>query len=119
MERNRIIFMVVLSFVVAAGLAQPNYDYSLLLREKLGRGVVAVRESASAVCVSWRYLSSDPVQTTFNVYRDGAKIAEVPANAGTFYRDEYVGYEAAIYTVKAVYDGEERKDRGETYTLYV
>ena len=29
----------------------------------------------------------------------------------------YVGYEAAIYTVKAVYDGEERKDRGETYTL--
>lgn len=117
MERNRIIFMVVLSFVVAAGLAQPNYDYSLLLREKLGRGVVAVRESASAVCVSWRYLSSDPVQTTFNVYRNGTKIAEVPANAGTFYRDEYVGYEAAIYTVKAVYDGEERKDRGETYTL--
>ena len=117
MERNRIIFMVVLSFVVATGLAQPNYDYSLLLREKLGRGVVAVRESASAVCVSWRYLSSDPVQTTFNVYRNGTKIAEVPANAGTFYRDGYVGYEAAIYTVKAVYDGEERKDRGETYTL--
>lgn len=98
-------------------LPQACYDYSNLLKEELGRGVVAVRESGSAVCVSWRYLSSDPVQTTFNVYRNGTKIAEIPANAGTFYRDEYVGYEAAIYTVKAVYDGEERKDRGETYTL--
>lgn len=114
----RIILITIIGFsTTIVALPQACYDYSNLLKEELGRGVVAVRESGSAVCVSWRYLSSDPVQTTFNVYRNGTKIAEIPANAGTFYRDEYVGYEAAIYTVKAVYDGEERKDRGETYTL--
>ena len=70
-----------LSAVVAFSLvtslyAQPHYDYSKLQREDLGRGVVAIRESENAVCLSWRYLSSDPVQTTFNVYRNGEKIAE-------------------------------------------
>ena len=43
--------------------AQPNYNYSKLQKEKLGRGVVAIRESPSTVVVSWRYLSSDPMET--------------------------------------------------------
>ena len=54
--------------------AQTNYDFSKLQREKLGRGVVAVRENAQKVAVSWRYLSSDPMETAFNVYRNGKKI---------------------------------------------
>ena len=41
----------------------PAYDYSKLQKEKLGRGVVAIRENQSEVAVSWRYLSSDPVNT--------------------------------------------------------
>ena len=44
----------------------PAYDYSKLQKEKLGRGVVAIRENQSEVAVSWRYLSSDPVNTSFN-----------------------------------------------------
>ena len=38
--------------------AQPGYNYSKLQREKLNRGVVAIRENPSEVIVSWRYLSS-------------------------------------------------------------
>ena len=30
-------------------------------REHLGRGVIAIRENPSTVVVSWRYLSSDPM----------------------------------------------------------
>ncbi len=46
--------------------AQPGYNYSKLQREKLNRGVVAIRENPSEVIVfSWRYLSSDPIQNRF------------------------------------------------------
>ena len=111
-----------LSAVVAFSLvtslyAQPHYDYSKLQREDLGRGVVAIRESENAVCLSWRYLSSDPIQTTFNVYRNGKKIAEVPSNVGTFYKDLYAGNEKIVYTVKAVVDGKEQQNKCESYTL--
>lgn len=108
----------VVAFSVATSLyAQPHYDYSKLQREDLGRGVVAIRESESAVCLSWRYFSSDPVQTTFNVYRNGEKIAEVPSNVGTFYRDLYAGSEKTVYTVKAVVDGKEQQGKCESYIL--
>ena len=111
-----------LSAVVAFSLvtslyAQPHYDYSKLQHEDLGRGVVAIRESENAVCLSWRYLSSDPIQTTFNVYRNGKKIAEVPSNVGTFYKDLYAGNEKIVYTVKAVVDGKEQQNKCESYTL--
>ena len=103
--------------VATATFAQPNYDYSRLQREELGRGVVAIRENPSEVALSWRYLSSDPIHTTFNIYRDGAKIAEVPATTGTFYRDTYTSNEAARYTVKAVVKGVEQEKLAGSYTL--
>lgn len=64
--------------------AQPNYNYSKLQKEKLGRGVVAIRESPSTVVVSWRYLSSDPMETAFNVYRGGKKLTAQPVGHGYF-----------------------------------
>lgn len=104
-------------FVATVAVAQPNYNYSELKREKLGRGVVAVRENPSEVALSWRYLSSDPIQTAFNIYRNGQKIAEVPASTGTFYRDTYSGTDAARYTVKAVVDGVESDQLSGHYSL--
>ena len=98
-----------------ANMAQPNYDFSRLQREKLGRGVVAIRQSPDQVAVSWRYLSTDPIHTAFNLYRDGKKIADIPAGTGTFYTDTYRGEDAATYTVKPVVDGKESE--GGTYTL--
>lgn len=93
--------------MMTVAVAQPSYDYSKLQQEKLGRGVVAIRENPSDVVVSWRYLSSDPMNTTFNVYRNGQKIASVPSTTGTFYRDSYKGTEQAVYTVKRVIKGVE------------
>lgn len=103
--------------LTTATLAQPAYDYSRLQREELGRGVVAIRENPSEVALSWRYLSSDPIHTTFNIYRNGEKIAEVPASTGTFYRDSYASNEAVRYTVKAVVKGIEQEKLAGTYTL--
>jgi len=95
----------------------PAYDYSKLQKEKLGRGVVAIRENQSEVAVSWRYLSSDPVNTSFNLYRDGKKVAEVPATTGTFYRDTYGSKKAATYTIRPVVNGAETGHIEGSYTL--
>lgn len=95
----------------------PAYDYSKLQKEKLGRGVVAIRETPSDVVVSWRYLSSDPENTAFNIYRNGKKLAEVDAHTGTFYRDTYKGKKAVTYTVKPVVDGVETGNVEGSYTL--
>lgn len=82
--------------------AQPNYDYSRLQREKLGRGVVAFRNTPYDVIVSWRYLSSDPQGVTFNVYRNGKKINRVPVANCTFFRDRTKDTSAATYEVRPI-----------------
>lgn len=114
---KRFLGVAIALFVATVAVAQPNYNYSELKREKLGRGVVAVRENSSEVALSWRYLSSDPISTSFNIYRNGQKIAEVPASTGTFYRDTYNRTDAARYTVKAVVDGVESDQLSGHYSL--
>lgn len=56
-----IIVFFSLFLMTASLVAQPNYDFTKLKREHLGRGVIAVRENPSTVALSWRYLSSDPM----------------------------------------------------------
>ena len=82
--------------------AQPAYDLTKLKREHLGRGVIAIRENPSTVAVSWRYLSSDPMNESFNIYRNGEKINKHPVKEATFFQDTYTGTAPALYTVKAV-----------------
>lgn len=82
-------------------MAQPNYDFTKLKREHLGRGVIAIRENPSTVAVSWRYLSSDPMTESFDVYRNGEKINKHPLKDATFFQDAYAGTASALYTVKA------------------
>ena len=67
---KRILVLALLLSSVFCG-AQTDYDFSRLKMEDLGRGVAAVRRSPSEVFVSWRYLSGDPSDISFNVYRDG------------------------------------------------
>ncbi|MDE6117745.1 MAG: hypothetical protein K2G33_09595 [Duncaniella sp.] len=95
------ILMFALLFVSLIAVAQGKYDMTKLQREKLGRGVVAVRESPEKVAVSWRYLSSDPKNIAFNVYRDGKKINKKPITGATFYTDTYTGTAPVTYTVRA------------------
>lgn len=86
---------------VAGSFAQSKYDFSKLKMEDLGRGVVAVRETPQNVVVSWRYLTADPDNVTFDVYRDGKKVNSKPVKDATFFVDNYSGASAAKYTVKA------------------
>ena len=79
-----------------------NYDFSKLKREHLGRGVIAIRENPSTVAVSWRYLSSDPMDESFDVYRNGEKVNKYPIRNATFFQDIYKGTESVLYTVKAI-----------------
>ena len=97
--------------------AQPNYNYSKLQKEKLGRGVVAIRENPSTVVVSWRYLSSDPMETAFNIYRDGKKLTSQPVVTGTLFRDENSSQKAAVYEVRPVVKGKETHLLDGEYTL--
>ena len=90
-----------LCLIAISLIAQPNYDFSKLKRERLGRGVIAIRENPSTVTVSWRYLSSDPMNESFDIYRNDEKINKHPLKDATFFQDAYTGTESVLYTVKA------------------
>ena len=67
--------------------AQTHYDYTRLQRERLDRGLVAVRTSPDSVFLSWRYLGSDPLTQSFTLLRNGRKIADIPARHSTTFTD--------------------------------
>ena len=101
--------------IFASGIkAQPAYDYSKLKREKLNRGVVAIKKDEHTNFISWRYLSSDPIDIAFNVYRDGKKVNDKPVTQSTCFEDKITSTKAVIYTVKPVIQGKETKDEGQT-----
>ncbi|MCM1504449.1 MAG: rhamnogalacturonan lyase [Muribaculum sp.] len=85
---------------VATATSQSRYDYSQINRENLGRGVVAVRENEQDVAISWRYLSSDPENIAFDVYRNSKKITPSPITNTTFFIDRYPNTGATEYEVK-------------------
>lgn len=108
---------LLLSCSMTAAIAQPNYNYSKLQKEKLGRGVIAIRENESDVIVSWRYLSSDPMKTAFNVYRNGEKLTERPVSTGTLFRDHHPSNASATYEVRPVLKGKETHHIDGSYIL--
>ena len=60
--------------------------------ENLGRGVVAVRSTATEVVVSWRVLGTDPPDVAFNLYRstagaDPIRLNVSPIDGPTHYVD--------------------------------
>ena len=115
LKKIHILFFFV--FIAIGSYAQPAYNHAKMQKEKLGRGVVAIRENPLEVVISWRYLSSDPEETAFNLYRDGTKIATIPAHTGTFYKDQYTENKAATYTVKPVIAGKESNQIAGSYML--
>ena len=105
MKKLFIIAAVMLLSASAPMWGQGRYDFSKMQLEKLNRGVVAVRETPETVVVSWRYLSADPENQSFDVYRDGKKLNKQPITDATFYKDNYKGKTAARYEVKAAKGG--------------
>lgn len=99
---KRICFFFFL-FMACAGIqAQTAYDFTKLQREKLGRGVIAIRQSNETVCVLWRYLSSDPMNTGFHVYRNGARLTGKPLTTATCYYDKYTDDKPVEYKIEPV-----------------
>ena len=81
--------------------AQPRYDFSRLQTERLDRGVVAVRQDANHVVVSWRTLKSDNRGQAFDIYRNGVRLNSLPlTQGGTFYVDEWPAGKKATYEVR-------------------
>lgn len=107
------VFVCGMALVALGADAQDKYDFSKLKRESLNRGLVAVRENDDKVAVSWRYLSSDPENVSFDLYRNGKKVNKSPLKNTTFFTDSYKGDEAASYEVRV----HGSRDAEGTYTL--
>lgn len=78
--------------------------------EKLGRGLVAVRQADGSVFASWRLLASDPVGAAFHLYRvHGGKEERVtaePADGATQWVDKQAGDAEAYFVKPVTKDGE-------------
>ena len=78
--------------------AQPRYDMEKICRERLDRGVVAIRDRQKVI-VSWRLLKTDDPNQTFDVYRNGQKLSASKTD-GTFYVDESPLSGDVVYEVR-------------------
>ncbi len=83
---------------VAAAHAAPRW------LEALDRGAVAVPAKDGGNLVSWRLLATDAPGTTFDVYRDGARINPKPLGGATNLVDQ-AGTAQASYVVRTLVKG--------------
>lgn len=91
--------LLIASFALTA-TAQPNYRKDIQ-KERLNRGVFAMKTSDGQVAVSWRMLSTDTDNTTFSVYRNGVKLNAEPIAKSTFFLDNAPLASDANYEVRA------------------
>ena len=90
--------------------------------ENLGRGVVAVRQGADSVFISWRILGTEPDDIAFNIYRKtintiAKKLNQTPLSKGTNFVD--VGINPDLdnsYFVKAIIKNQEQ-EAGKSFLL--
>ena len=83
-----------------SAFGQPRYDFNKLKREKLDRGVVAIRHGEKVI-VSWRILTSDAIGEAFDIYRNGEKLNQEPmTKSGSFYIDEKPLSTEATYEIR-------------------
>ncbi len=100
MRRN--LYLALALVAVQSIAAQTHYDYSRLQRERLDRGVVAVRTTSDSVAISWRYLDTDPIDATFEVLRGSKVIARTTATNPTFVVDYNPSPDKVKYRVRVV-----------------
>jgi rhamnogalacturonan endolyase len=82
-------------------------------KERIDRGLVAVRSDKDAIFISWRLLDSDPAGIKFNLYRGKTKL-----NKEAILLSNYLDKDttATEYTVKPVVKG---RETGEKYSCSV
>lgn len=87
--------------------------YAQRQMEKLGRGVIAVRQGADSVYVGWRMLGTDPNDIAFNLYRKTGtahpiKLNASPITSSTNYVDTGVNFDQEnSYFVNPILNGKE------------
>lgn len=102
----------------AKATAQPRYDMRQLQREKLDRGVVAVKDDSDHVMVSWRLLINDAKNEKFDIFRNGVRLNQAPmANGGTCYTDIHPLATDATYEIKETTHNAKTADINGKYTL--
>jgi rhamnogalacturonan endolyase len=90
--------------------------------EKLGRGLIAVRQNSDSVYVSWRLLGTDPDDIAFNLYRksgnnEAIKLNHDPITKSTNFVDAGVKFDFAnSYFVKPILKGHEL-EASKSFTL--
>lgn len=95
-------------------MGQTRYDYQKIQMERLDRGVVAVRASEDSVVVSWRYLTTDPLETAFDIYRNGKIVGHRGAGESTTFVDyNPASKKAARYEVRVAQGDDKRKAKAE------
>ena len=96
-----IISTMMAAAICSATFAQPRYNMDKLQREKLNRGVVAIKQDAGNVIVSWRTLYSDKKGEQFDIYRNGVKLNTQPlTTGGTFFVDSKPLSTDATYEIR-------------------
>lgn len=101
---------IILAIVI---LAFQDKLYAQRHMEKLGRGLIAVRQTAGSVYIGWRMLGTDPDQLAFNLYRQtdsgtAVKLNKEPLTEGTNYIDANApATRAYTYYVKPLLNGRE------------
>lgn len=100
---KRFLFLAIVMIATLSVSAQRKTD-------QLDRGLVAVKTTNGVYC-SWRIMGEEYYDVTYNLYRDGVKIAE-KLNVSNF--TDASGSESSKYTVRAVVNGSEQDARKET-----
>lgn len=108
---------VVIAIAALTAVLSPTV-YAQRPMENLGRGVVAVRSSDTAVLVGWRLLGLDPRDIGFNIYRATSEGTPQRLNSnvltgGTNYRDTNADLSKSNkYHVRPVISGKEGEESG-------
>ena len=100
----RMLMLATIAMMTVSVVAQPNYRKDIQ-KEKLNRGVVAVKTNEGRVAVSWRLLGSDQKDVVFDVFRNGEKLNSEPVGKATFFIDQAPSDGDAEYKVVPVGGG--------------
>ncbi len=86
------------------------------IMEPLDRGLVAIYNSNGDVYISWRFLSSDPIDLSFNIYQyvapgPSVQLNSIPINQTTDYLVSNNTHQAnAYYYIRTVIEGMEQDE---------
>jgi len=104
----KIFIFCLISFIFSSGAI-----FAQRQMEKLGRGLIAVRQNKDSVYVGWRVLGTDPDDIAFNLYRktgtsEAVKLNHAPITQSSNFIDASVKFaQANSYFVKPVLNGHE------------